>query len=316
MELRQLIQVLDLYQPTPPGELEGWSITPITGGANNLLYHVTYDDVNYAVKFTLKDPRRRAYREYTALALLQSLGLDLAPCPILFDEDTYSLPVIVQSWIEGEVNATFPDTDEAWTGLLNYYKAVHGIEAPLDTLDKPVLYAENADQCKAIIHQKVERLPLDAQPPSLRLLTTRFERMKLPRWKQPTLSLTRTDPNPRNFIYRPDRTWASVDWEYSGVTDPAFEIADLLAHPQFIPLSRDRQEWIIQHYCQGDEDCEIRIRTYWLTMTLWWAARSAQYLYEVPLGLDPRLAQRPPTWKEDSERKYTHYVEMTERLLV
>jgi thiamine kinase-like enzyme len=294
-------------------DVPGWRIQPIIGGANNLLYHATGEAGDFAIKFTINDPRRRAKREYDALSLLQTLDLDLAPRPVLYDERRYSLPVIVQTWVEGETLTAPPDTDEDWRGLLDYHAAVHRITAPLE---KPVLYAESPEQCRAIIREKLERLPLGAQPDSLRTLWARFNRLRLPRWEAPTLALVRNDPNPRNFIRRDGQRWSSVDWEYSGVTDPAFQIADLLAHPQYMTLTRERQEWIIACYTSlvDDSACETRIRTYWLTLTLWWVARFAQYLYEVPLGLDPRLVERPATWREDGERKYAHYVNMVELL--
>lgn len=55
-----------------------WQIQRLGGSANNILYRATSSDSDLAVKFTIRDARSRARREYNAL-----LGLDrrLAACP-------------------------------------------------------------------------------------------------------------------------------------------------------------------------------------------------------------------------------------------
>lgn len=323
-QLQPLLEQLDREKLTSPGQIDGWQVEPIRGGANNMLYRASSDAGTFAVKFTMRDPRRRAEREYIALTLLESLGLDLAPHAIYYDQDHYRLPLIVQTWIEGEVSAEPPMTDADWLCLIDYHAAVHSITldqietaAPHFKVEKPILYAESPQACKDILRQKLERLPMAAQPESLRELYARFNSRSLPNWDAPVLSLVRNDPNPRNFIRRNGGGWASVDWEYSGITDPAFQIADLLAHPQYLTVPRARQEWVIGQYCAQvhDADVETRIRVYWLTLTIWWVARFAQYLYEIPLGLDARLVEHPPDWKEQGERKYTHYLQLAESLV-
>ena len=47
-----------------------WRLTPITGGANNLLYRATNANADYVIKFTVRDERNRAQREYAALTAL------------------------------------------------------------------------------------------------------------------------------------------------------------------------------------------------------------------------------------------------------
>lgn len=324
-----LLEQIDARKLTSEAVIDGWQVTPIHGGANNLLYRVSHESEPgaYAVKFTMNDPRRRAEREYRALSVLDTLGLDLAPHPVLFDETAYSLPLIVETWVEGEVIADPPDSAAAWAQLIDYYVNIHNVTcaqvcAAGMALEKPILYAESAEACKELIRQKITRLPLNAQPESLRRLYARFDARRLPHWDAPPLALARNDPNPRNFIRRGGQAWASVDWEYSGITDPAFDFADMLTHPQYIDVSSGQQARLIDEYVarmdkSGSTDTgrAARIRAYQLTMTVWWVARFAQYLYEVPLGLDERLVQRPPTWREDAERKYAHYLLAAERLL-
>src|SRR5262245_19297074 len=108
--------------------------------------------------------------------------------------------------------------------------------------------------------------------------------------------------------------WASVDWENSGWGDPAFEIADLIAHPAYEHVAWDRWEQLVGAYAErrGDRSAGVRIRAYYTMMLVWWVVRCARYLYEVPRGLDPRLASRPADWYEETQRRYTQLVARAE----
>ncbi|HEV2124278.1 MAG TPA: hypothetical protein VGW38_16090, partial [Chloroflexota bacterium] len=89
--------LLSLLEYFAPRVLDGedhwdhWRITPMNGGANNLVYRArshAYEDgrgkgsADLAVKFTIRDNRDRAGREYGALQVLQAAGLTIAPRPV------------------------------------------------------------------------------------------------------------------------------------------------------------------------------------------------------------------------------------------
>lgn len=86
----------------------GWKITPLAGGANNELYRATGERGDIVVKFTRRDERDRAGREYAALRLLHERAPGLAPRPVLLDRGRYARPVVVQTWIPGDLE--FSDT--------------------------------------------------------------------------------------------------------------------------------------------------------------------------------------------------------------
>ncbi len=85
--LLDLLQHLDAARPQSPATWRGWIITPITGGANNLLYRVSSEAGDYAVKFMLRDARDRAGREAAALQVLHQAGLQIAPRLVLLERD-------------------------------------------------------------------------------------------------------------------------------------------------------------------------------------------------------------------------------------
>ena len=107
------------------GEWREWRVTRVAGAGNNLLYHASSAAYDLAIKFTIRDQRDRAGREYAALLALQQAGLAIAPKPLWLDRDRYSQPVVVQSWLEGPVLAVPPAGDDEWRRLLDHYVAIH-----------------------------------------------------------------------------------------------------------------------------------------------------------------------------------------------
>ncbi|HEU5102450.1 MAG TPA: hypothetical protein VFU22_25680, partial [Roseiflexaceae bacterium] len=107
------------------GVWRDWQITRVAGAGNNLLYHATGDQLDLAIKFTIRDQRDRAGREYGGLLALRQAGLAIAPAPLWLDRDRYPQPVVVQSWLAGDVLAAPPNGDEEWQQLLNHYLAMH-----------------------------------------------------------------------------------------------------------------------------------------------------------------------------------------------
>lgn len=294
-----------------------WQITPITGGANNLLYRAKSSEGDFAVKFTIRDERDRAGREYAALIALQQANIPIAPEPILLDRDHYANPVVVQSWLEGEVNRMTPATDEEWRMLIDHFVAIHRITPNKIelSLQEAFFYADSAENCRQQVRDQVSRLPQDARPRSLQFFIEKLENTHFPTWEQPQKTLLRSDPNIANFVRRAN-LWASVDWENSGWGDPAFEIADLIDHAAYLDVPQERWDWVIDTYCAAvhDKNLLIRIQTYRKILIIWWLARFARYIYEVPLGLDKKLAKRDPNWQAGMQSKYDHYLRLAEAL--
>ncbi|HEY1013700.1 MAG TPA: phosphotransferase, partial [Herpetosiphonaceae bacterium] len=125
-------------------------------------------------------------------------------------------------------------------------------------------------------------------------------------WAPPPPAWCRNDPNPPNFIPAAGR-WRSVDWEYSGWGDGAFEIADLLAHPAYAAVPAARRAWLIAAYAAatGDPQAPERIHVYFAAMLVWWVARTARVLH----GSDTRrLAELPGDWLARAEAQHETYL--------
>ena len=308
--LESLVERLSTEAPATAQEWKGWTVSPISGGANNLIYRASGNEGDFAIKFTIRDSRDRAGREFRALQAVAEAGLDIAPKPILLDTESYHQPVVVQSWIDGEVRAEPPETEEAWLKLVEHQVAIHSIrpESVNVSLVDALIDARSVTECHRLVEENLSLLPESERPDHLTKLVERFQRKSFVEWENPPLVLCRVDCNTLNFIRKPT-SWASVDWENSGWGDRAFELAALILHPAYIDVPYERWEWLIDTYSQltGDASIAHRAHIYYQTNLVFWNIRWMRYRYEMPRGLDPRLVQTTAVWDETMQRKYEHY---------
>jgi hypothetical protein len=328
-DLHPLLEHLSAVESPPDAwTWQGWHLHRVVGGMNNRLFCARlhgdplegdrHADLALAIKFTLRDDRDRAGREWNTLHALAEAGLAIAPLPILLDRDLYAWPVVVQSWVEGEPLLHPPHDDADWEAILAHMLAVHQLTADRvqRSLPAPVLNASTAAEALAQIRWQLERVPDEDRPPRLTALIDKVERCRFPAWDAPTLTLCRADPHMRNFIRR-DGPWASVDWEYSGLGDPAFDIADLIAHIAHLDVPAARWDWFIDQYTarNADADSRTRIDVYLPLMLVWWTARVVRYLHETDRGLDQRLVEPAPNWRAAKEAELSTYFDRAERAL-
>lgn len=90
----------------------------------------------------------------------------------------------------------------------------------------------------------------------------------------PPLCFCRSDPRFANVIARRGGGIGLVDWEDSGLRDPARQVADLLMHPNQEDLL-DWQGWqpYVYVYMSGrrnDPDCELRLQGYLALFPVFW----------------------------------------------
>jgi len=101
-----LIEYLSTFPEN--GRFQSYVYQRISGSANNILYRATNEEHDIAVKFTVRDARHRAHREFHALLALESCAPNIAPQPLYLDEESYTQPVVVQTWLAREVVAALP----------------------------------------------------------------------------------------------------------------------------------------------------------------------------------------------------------------
>lgn len=302
------------YLATFPADgcFQQWQVRRVGGSGNNMLYRATGLGADLAVKFTIRDARRRAWREMLALTALSQAGLSVAPQAFWLDESSYGQPVVVQSWEAGVVTAVPPQTDAEWEELVRCYVTLHTLTPTQTNLSLPpaVVNFYGRDAAWAQVQQQLAHMPPLAQPETLRRLVDRLYQYHQRQQPLPdrSLALCRDDANILNFLRRP-QGWVSVDWENAGWGDPTFEMADLMLHPAYVQVTGARWRWVAARYAAltGEETAVDRIYAYYPYMLVWWVGRVARMLYEVPQGLDERLVKRPSNWTAHMQHLYAHY---------
>lgn len=277
-QTHDLLQHLShLREPYTEHLWQGWHIRVVPSG-NNLIFRATRDADDWAVKFTIRDERNRAQREFNALQLLDSLNSCVAPRPLYFDREQFRLPVVVQTWIDGAALNSPPVDDGTWINILLAYHDVHLVtgEAIRErgiALQPCGLVTEQPKNAVAGLRKFLASIPSEDQPCDLIDLLVRLESLTLPSI-QVTYGLCHGDATIRNML----QTVAGVvliDWEYSGLGDPAHEIAKIMAHPHAKAVSEDRWQWLTERYAQiaGDEGLCQRIQVQYTLALIWWCVR-------------------------------------------
>lgn len=297
---------------------QDWRIRPIDGGLNNRLFRATGPAVDAAVKFAIRDKRDRAGREWAALNLLAERSSTLAPQPLLLERERYPQQVIVQTWLDGESSDAAPADDAAWNALCQHLLAVHSLPFLPDhpAVRPSVLYVTSAAEALQAIHFQYSLLPPEEWPQPVQDLVVQALSIPWPDWPTPPLSFCRGDANIRNFIRR-NSSWASVDWEYSGWGDPAFEIAEFLVHAAHSSWPRRQTRRLLDIYNVGSSESAIseRIAVYEPLMLVWWTLRLGRLLPEARAGRDKRLVAVSQTWLEERETLLTCYLQLAEAAL-
>ena len=280
---------------------------------NGRVFRASGSEGDVAVKFTVRDSRDRAGREWAALSLLAEYSDTLAPRPLLLDCDRYPQQVIVQSWLDGDSSDAMPADDTAWESLCRHLLEIHSLPKSPGRPDiRPVvLYVTSASDALRAISFQHGRLPRAGWPQAVNDLVDQALSISWPHWPRPPLRFCRGDPNIRNFIRRPD-SWASVDWEYSGWGDPAFELADLIVHAAHVNWPRRQTRFLVDLYCAHSNDATIRERipVYETLMLVWWTLRLGRLLPEAQSGVDTRLAGLSHSWYQERLDLQKNYLQL------
>lgn len=201
-------------------------ISRLSGGFNNGVYAAG----DACVKLYRVDERRRWEREWRALTFLAERGPDLAPRPLWYDPDG-SPPAVVMARLPGEPLHDRPLGPAELDALAEAVNALHevpgGAAYPTTVMGTPAVFVEQ-------VERTAERLGALAGDPlarrtaaALQAWLARDDRQVLAAGAPSVFS--RGDTNLGNCLWDGRRV-RSVDFEYAGRSDAAFDLADMLEH--------------------------------------------------------------------------------------
>ncbi|GAA3742318.1 hypothetical protein GCM10022225_27390 [Plantactinospora mayteni] len=213
--------------------LRDLGLDPVAGGRNNDVYQWSDADATpICVKVYRVDERRRLEREWNALTLLASAGVDGIPRPLWCLDDP-AMPVIGMTLLPGTSVPDLPDPVPAVTAMPDLLRRIHA--APLTAgfsrlprIDSAEHYVERINRTWAVQLLQHERDELTIE---LRGLLGRWRRSGdgdvACEWRPRTFS--RGDANLINWLWD-GHTIRVVDFEFCGHSDLVFDAADLIEH--------------------------------------------------------------------------------------
>jgi aminoglycoside phosphotransferase (APT) family kinase protein len=256
--------------------LDALGLRSLTGGRNNHIYAWNSPDGPACIKLYRLDDRRRPEREWHALSLLASHHVWHVPRPLWLLDST-DTPAIAMTFVTG---TPIPDTahkQAALSGLIKTWQQIHatpvkGLLASLVRIDSAAHYC---NRITGIWARQVADNPDDPLTSELQSLLDNWRRSGdgdiLAEPQPPAFS--RGDANLLNWLHDPDSHATScVDFEFSGTSDPAFDIADLVEHISSRIFSDET--WAAVAAALGDADAAFarRFRAAQRTCALRWLA--------------------------------------------
>jgi aminoglycoside phosphotransferase (APT) family kinase protein len=254
---------------------------------SNRLYNVWADGRHLILKEYLKAQEFAAAptREFEALRLM--LPLDIAPRPVVLHATPTPLidPFVIYEYLEGAMWDRQRPAAADLAALAEVWLRMHAVER------QDLWLSRGNERPLAVVWAQVRArlqtasVRIGAMSPEGReaadlcrvALCTGDAAVRRLIDHEPPLCFCRADPRFANIIRRPDNRLAFVDWEDSGLRDPAREVADLLTHPnQEDLLSPDEWQSFLQPYfaarTAADPKLQRRVSLYLAIFPLYWLA--------------------------------------------
>jgi aminoglycoside phosphotransferase (APT) family kinase protein len=247
---------------------------------SNRLYDVYSPDHHLIAKEYLKAKELEfaPLREYKALQVLSPL--DIAPQPIYY-EPSVGL-IVIYEYMEGEMWDRRPLTTGDLHKLLDVYLEINSVSAKWFSrgYEHPVqsIESEFSNQIHNYLDwairefesgQRIAEICLKLSESAHSIFTDLYA-------QEPVLCFCKADPRFANMIKRPNGKLGLVDWEDSGLLDPAKDIADLLTHPnqEDIVNWKEWQSFFVKPYLdarsQVDKSIAYRLQLYLAILPIYW----------------------------------------------
>jgi Ser/Thr protein kinase RdoA (MazF antagonist) len=246
--------------------------TPLEHQSNHL-YDLWVNDTHFILKEYLKQEEwaEAPLREYQALDL--AAGLDIAPRPVtMMDAIGVYGPMVIYEYLEGTMWDRGRPAPAELEKLADIWLRMNSIKS--DDLwlsrgsdeDLLAIFARIRDRYVqySVWAQTNFPVAMPAAQDCLELTDARRAVVELLTSLAPVMCFCRADPRFANVITRPDGRLAMVDWEDSGLRDPARDVADLMTHSNQEDLLTSA-EWqsFLEPYlaARGAVDPEIVLRS-------------------------------------------------------
>lgn len=274
--LAALSEARGLTTDSRDSALNDLGLRPLTGGRNNHVYEWDSPDGPVCVKIYRDDDRRRDDREWQALTLLAAHDVPNVPRPLWRDRSGAS-PAVGMTLVQGTSIPDLSDPAAGLAGLVDTWHKIHRVPfngplAALDRVDSATHYIERITDIwtKQLADAAHDPLTADLK----RLLDAWWDAGDAKVLEEPQArTYSRGDANLLNWLHDPGTgTTSVVDFEFSGASDPVFDIADLYEHISGRLFDEDTWYRVIAELGIGNAGSMRRFRAAQHTCALRWLA--------------------------------------------
>ncbi|MGH8887691.1 MAG: phosphotransferase family protein [Egibacteraceae bacterium] len=257
-----------------------FEVQRLYGGRNNPLYRFRPPGGRWCcLKLHLVDDRQRAQREWQALRLLSGRGEPAVPRPV-YHRPSDSRPALVMEFLDGTPLGDRSLGPARLAALRAALQAMYTITP--DKVHEPML--EVVTTAAGMVKRMRERWrvlagkpPIDGTRASLLDAWRAWNAGPDPQFLSASAPAVfgRGDPSLGNCLWDGSRV-ALVDFEYAGWTDRAFELGDLVEHPQSRATPDTTWEQLIEGFGLTDQEharymaARRLLCFFWLAR--WWPA--------------------------------------------
>jgi len=278
--LRRLTLVTEEFvkKLMPEWEKEPVKITRLKGGITNELFLVE-DEKGKLYKVRIPGRKTELFidreAEIANMRALESTGI--TPKIIKYDEKTQ---ILISEFIPGKVSKK-----EDFKNTQVREKAVSAIRKIHDSgikLSNTFNVFNEIDRYKSLLKGYGKKI-LEDYPLEEMLKTTENIRSRV-EGAEVKFTPCHNDLLPENFVFRNGKVYI-IDWEYSGMNDPRFDLADFIT--ELDNLTGEEEEHILQLYFGESWEAEReRVDLYKLPSRLWWALWSVTQYHVSELDFD------------------------------
>ena len=232
----------------------------LSGGITNRNYLIHKDGKKYVLRIPGNGTEAFIDRDNEQAATRAAAKLGISPDVMAVVEPEKA---VVIPFIEGEVmsQGAIAGNDEKITDIVKSLKQVHSqakFKRTTYVFDMIRSYTKMAEECKAFF------------PHDFKWMRNIMEQIEKAMERDiPPLAACHNDVLSENFIVDPSGKMWLLDWEYSGMNDPYFDLGDLAVEH---PFNREQEELIIKTYCGEMKPHRLyRLLLHKLSADLWWS---------------------------------------------
>ena len=240
-------------------------LTPISGGASNVNYHLILDESHYFVRFAPKTTKTLYADFLTEYEVLKQIeDLEISSKPIYYDEEKR---ILITDFIQNDqktINLLDPATRKKVIELL------HKIENSKASISRTFHPYEDV----------LQLMEVHASPKEyFTCFLPRLKRIDAVLSKKPKKSLCHLDLHSKNILRDFDRFWI-VDWEYATMSHPFLVLASMASIERW---DDEQMEQLLNDYIASpSKEDWYRLYLYRIVADIFWTVwNEAQIHYSM-----------------------------------